>query len=64
MFAAIAAAGVVAVALLAMTAAQHRRYAEATALRLCAGCGNTHPARARFCRRCGRAAGASTRPRD
>ena len=58
MFGAIATACVVAVVLLAKTAAQHRRHAAATATRLCRGCGNVLPERANFCRRCGRAASA------
>ena len=55
MFTAITTAGVVAVVLLAKTAAQHRRHAGETSLRLCRGCGNTNSEHARFCRRCGRA---------
>ena len=56
MFAVWTSVGVAVVLLLARTAAQHRRHAEATTLHLCRGCGNVPPANARFCSRCGRPA--------
>jgi ribosomal protein L40E len=40
--------------LLIATASQHRRHSSQTDLRLCRGCGASHPAFAQFCRRCGR----------
>jgi ribosomal protein L40E len=48
---------VVVMVLLVITASQHRRHAGETDQRLCRSCGTSHPAFARFCRRCGRALG-------
>jgi hypothetical protein len=48
-------AAVLVVALLILTALQHRRHAGSTEQRMCRSCALPHPPFARFCRRCGRA---------
>ncbi len=45
---------VVVVLMLVMTASQNRRHTFRTDLRLCRGCGASHPPFAQFCSRCGR----------
>ena len=54
-------AAVLVVALLILTALQHRRHAGATEQRMCRSCALPHPPFARFCRRCGRGLGEEKR---